>query len=183
MSEASAESTTDSTEAPPAEAPDTGTDAAKLQAEIDKWKTQSRKHEERAKANANAAKELEQLRQASMSEQEKAVDEARRAARAETLREVGTHLVTAEFRAQAAGRVTEERLSELLEDMDMTKYLTEDGQVDAERVARKVAALAPEPAENPEPTWPDLGQGNREPAMALNGDPLLASLKDAVGAQ
>jgi hypothetical protein len=34
-------------------------------------------HEDRAKANANAAKELEQVRQQSMTDQEKAVEAAR----------------------------------------------------------------------------------------------------------
>ena len=69
-------------EAEPQEPSDTP-DPAALTADLEKWKAQARKHEERAKANANAAKELEQVRQASMSDQEKAVEIARQQARAE----------------------------------------------------------------------------------------------------
>lgn len=159
--------------------PDTG-DAAKLAAEVEKWKALARKHEDRAKENSEKAKGFDDLKRSSMSEQEKAVEEARNAARAEAQREAAPRLVSAEFRAQAAGRFTAEQVAELIEDLDMAKYLTESGEVDSERVARKVAALAPQaPAE---PAFPDLGQGVRHGAdMALNGDPLLDSLKNKLG--
>lgn len=170
MSEPSAEHTTDPTDAPPTDAPDTGTDVAKLQAEVDKWKAQSRKHEDRAKANSGAAKELEELRLAQMGEQEKAVEDARRAARAEASQEFGKRLVAAEFRVQAAGKLTADQLTELLEDMDMSKYLTDAGEVDVERVTRKVTALAPA-AEPKEPVWPDLGQGPRDTQPPTPSDP------------
>ena len=159
MSETSTESTTETTEAA-IEVPDTGADAGKLQAEVDKWKSLSRKHEDRAKANDGAARELEDLRRSQMGEQEKAVDEARKAGRTEAVQELGARLVTAEFRAQAAGKFTDSQLSELLEDADMSKYLTDAGEVDVERVTRKVTALAP--SAGTDKTWPDLGQGSRD---------------------
>jgi hypothetical protein len=162
--------------------PDTGTvDHA---AEAEKWKNLARKHEERAKANQTAAKELESLRQSQMTEQERAVAEAKALSRTETLREIGSHLVTAEFRAQAAGRLTPEQVAELVEDLDMTKYLTETGEVDAERVAKKVDALAPKPTEPTAPTWPDLGQGARDTStLALNDDGLTRALAAKLGAR
>lgn len=51
-------------------------------AEVEKWKAQARKNEERAKANAAAAKELAELKAAQMTESEKLAAE-RDAARAE----------------------------------------------------------------------------------------------------
>jgi hypothetical protein len=179
MSESTAETTiaeAATTEAPATETPDHA-------AEAEKWKALARKHEERAKANQNAAKELETLRQSQMTEQERAVEEARALSRTETLREIGAHLVTAEFRAQAAGRLTAEQVAELVEDLDMTKYLTESGEVDAERVAKKVDALAPKPTQETAPTWPDLGQGARDTSnLALNDDGLTRALAAKVGA-
>jgi hypothetical protein len=64
-----------------------------LAAEVAKWKAIARKHEDRAKANAGAAKELENVRQASMSDIEKAVAMARDEARAQALLEAGEELV------------------------------------------------------------------------------------------
>jgi hypothetical protein len=178
MSETTAETTETTTEAPATETP---VDHA---AEAEKWKTLARKHEERAKANQNAAKELESLRQSQMTEQERAVAEAKALARTETLKEIGAHLVIAEFRAQSAGRLTPEQVAELVEDLDMTKYLTESGEVDAERVTKKVAALAPQPTEPTAPTWPDLGQGARDTStLALNDDGLTDALMRKVGAK
>jgi hypothetical protein len=177
MSESTAETTEATTETADTAAPDLAT-------EVEKWKTLARKHEDRAKTNQKAVSELEALRQSQMSDQEKALDEARKSARTETLREIGAHLVTAEFRAQAAGRLTAEQVAELVEDIDMTKYLTESGEVDAERVARKVEALAPKPDPNAAPTWPDLGQGARDTStLALNSDGLTEALMRKVGAK
>jgi hypothetical protein len=176
MSETAAETTDATTETAATEAPD-------LSAEVEKWKNLARKHEDRAKANQKAVSELETLRQSQMSDQEKALEQAKAAVRTETLREVGTHLVVAEFRAQAAGRLTAEQVGELVEDLDMSKYLTDTGQVDAERVAKKVDALAPKPTENAAPTWPDLGQGARDTQTpALNSDGLTRALMAKVGA-
>ena len=178
MSESTAEPTAEAT----TETADTA--APDLAAEVEKWKTLARKHEDRAKTNQKAVSELETLRQSQMSDQEKALEDARTTSRAETLREIGAHLVTAEFRAQAAGRLTAEQVAELVEDIDMTKYLTETGEVDAERVARKVEALAPKPDQNTAPTWPDLGQGARDTSnLALNGDGLTNALMAKVGAK
>jgi hypothetical protein len=161
------------------------------------WREKAQKHEKlwrdvkstdlaEAKRQLKALeRERDGLRQASMTEQEKAVATAVAEARTSTLREIGTHLVVAEFRAQAAGRLTPEQVAELTEDLDMTKYLTESGEVDAERVAKKVDALAPKPTtDESKPTWPDLGQGARDSStLALNDDGLTAALERAVGAR
>ncbi|MEU0912139.1 hypothetical protein [Streptomyces althioticus] len=67
--------------------------------ETDKWKGLSRTNEDRWKT---ASQERDQLKQSQMTDAEKAIEEAREQARREALTEVGTDLVDAELRAQAA---------------------------------------------------------------------------------
>jgi len=161
-------------DAPTGEAPATGTDLA---AELERWKTQARKQEERAKANASAAKELEELRRQHMTDTEKAIAEAATKARAQAIGEVSGQLVRAEVRAAAAGRIDAAALDVLLSALDTSGFVNEDGAVDAKRVAEFVAGITPAPQEPAPPGFPDLGQGARGGSVALNGDPLLASLK------
>lgn len=152
-------------------------------AEAEKFKALARKHEDRAKQNAGAAKELETLRQQSMTEQEKAVAQAAAEARSAAMVEFAAQLVDARFEAAAAGKLDHEQLAELLSNLDRGKFLAEDGTVDAERITAFVDRLAPKPAdtEPAETPFPDLGQGTRNSQMTLGSDPLLASLKKAVG--
>ncbi len=137
-------------------------------AEAEKWQALARKHEDRAKSNADKAKAYDDLKRSQMSEQEKAVETARNETRAEMLRETAPRLVSAEFRAVAAGRLSAEQITELLEDLDMTKYLTDTGEVDTERVAKKVDALAPK-ADG----FPDLGQGVRSTRRSADMNQLI----------
>lgn len=158
---------------PPDDTPDTA-------AELEKWKAQARKHEERAKANAQAAKELDTLRQSSMSDQEKAVATARAEARTETMREVGAKLAAASIRTAAAGRV--EVTAELLEGVNLSAFVDDDGEVDEAKVARWVDSIAPKPDENGRTVVPDLGQGARQNRNTpLGSDPLERDLKHALG--
>lgn len=172
-------------------APDTGTDATTttdttttagtdtappdLAAEVEKWKAQARKHEDRAKANAKAQQELEQLRQASMSDTEKAVEVARQQARAEVLAELGGQLVETEVRAAVTGRGVD--ADALLEGLDPTRFLGDDGKPDRAAIVAWVDRIAPKPANG---FVPDLGQGTR--GGPTNGeDPLLATVKRISG--
>ncbi|GLZ62869.1 hypothetical protein [Micromonospora sp. NBRC 107095] len=157
----------------------TATESVDWQAEAEKWKTQSRKQEERAKANSAAARELEQLRASQMSEAEKIAAEAEQRGRSAALAEVGQRLVRAEFAARSGGRIG----AEVLDDLNLAKFLTEDGDVDTTAIDKAVARLAPAPPE--EPTRkpgprPDLSQGSSS-TTALNGDPLLDDLKSKLG--
>lgn len=151
-----------------------------LSAEVEKWRALARKHEDRAKANANAAKELEQVRQASMSDLEKAVAIARQEARSEALREAGTRLVDAAVKVAAADRPVD--VDALLEGLDRNRFLTEDGEPDEKAIRQWVDRVVPKPdVANGDRRFPDLGQGSRVPPHALNGDPLLNDLKSALG--
>lgn len=195
--EAPAETVATTTTPPPADppipAPSTDTGAALL-AEVDRWKSQARKWEDRSKANAEAAKhleaaraELEQFRQSSMSEQEKllanAVKEAADAARAELLGTVGQRLVRAEFRATAAGAIPD--LDGVLDDLNLAKFVGQDGEPDSKAIAAAVKRLTPPPPAEPAATTapaprPDLTQGTRQ-NMPLNGDPILDRVKAKLG--
>lgn len=163
------------------ETTETETVAVDLAAEVERWKVQARKNEQRAKANADAAKELDKLRREGMSDQERAVDEARAQARAETLAEVGSARAADAIRLAANGRVVD--VEALIEGIDTTKFVGDDGQPDREAIAAWVDRIAPAPDENAPQAFPDLAQGARPgaAALALNGDPLLDSLKSKLG--
>lgn len=146
--------------------------------EAEKFKSLSRKHEERAKANATAAAELEKLRVSSMNDQERAVAEAKLAGRNEALAEAGGKVAAAEIRAAAAGRMESTQVEVLLQSLDLRAFLDDDGEVDRTKVSSFVDGIAPEPQEQ---GFPDLGQGSRVTNHALNGDPLLRDLKSHLG--
>lgn len=159
--------------------PETG-DTTDWKAEAEKWQALSRKNEERAKSNGDAAKELEKLRQASMSDQEKAVAVAVEAAKAETMRTVGARLVDAEVKAAAAGRTVD--VEALLEGLDRSRFLDDSGEPNTKAITAWVDRIAPV-TEPSKPGFPDLGQGQRgngNGALALN-DPLLKDLVAKVG--
>lgn len=157
-----------------------------LEAELEKWKTQSRKHEERAKANAVAATELEKVKRSAMTETEKAVAEAKDAGRAEARAEIGRELVAAKLEAVAAGRLDEDQLAAAVEHLDLASFLDADHKVDAKKVGEFIDRLAPKQEEGTQATRTrarDLGQGARggSSTMPLNGDPILASVKSKLG--
>lgn len=114
---------------PPSSATD---DPAVLRAEIEKWKSQSRRQEDRAKANANAARELEELKKSQQTDAERAVAEAEQRGRAAVLAEYGQRLAAAEIKAALAGIVPDPAL--VLEDLNLARYVTETGDVNTEAV-------------------------------------------------
>jgi hypothetical protein len=151
-----------------------------LAAEVAKWKAIARKHEDRAKANAGAAKELESVRQASMSDIEKAVAMARDEARAQALLEAGEELVDEVIRNASKDAGVDADV--LLEGLDRRRFLGEDNKPDRKAIGAWFGRLVPKPDPgSSDKRFPDLGQGSRIPPHALNGDPLLNDLKSALG--
>ncbi|MGW2539323.1 hypothetical protein ACWC5I_00225 [Kitasatospora sp. NPDC001574] len=112
----------------------------------EKWKALSRQNEQRWKA---ASKELEDLKAAAMSDQEKALADARAEGRKSALSEVGTSLVQAEIRAQAATV----GVSVSTEYLDLGRFLADDGRADAEKVKGYIESL---PKPSTEPKFPEL---------------------------
>jgi hypothetical protein len=160
--------------------PDTGDQGPDLASEVEKWKAQARKHEERAKANAKAAQELDEFRKQSMSETEKAIEEARTAGRQQALTEAGAKIAAAELRAAAAGRMTGEQVDTLVDGLNLARFVGDDGEVNRDAVVQFVDGIAPQRTEPA--SLVDLGQGARNPQnMPLNGDPVERALKDALG--
>ncbi|MGI8711091.1 MAG: hypothetical protein ACR2LA_08885 [Acidimicrobiales bacterium] len=136
--------------------PDTSQETATVdwQAEAEKYKGLSRKHEDRAKANADAARRLADLEKQSMSDIEKAVANAREEASTEARRSYGTRLVDAEVKAATAGRTVD--VEALLDGLDRGRFLGDDGEPDTAAIGAWVDRIAPL---RPGPL--DLGQGVR----------------------
>jgi len=167
-------------------AADTGNGAEETdwRSEAEKYRALMRKEEAKAKANATAAKELDKLKREAMTEQERAVAEAVAAAQAETAadvtRRLGGRLVVAEIRGAVAGRLPADAVDALTERLDLSTFLTDDGEVNADAVREFAGQIAPD-VHGPQ-TFPDLGQGAR-PANgnAFANDPLLRDLKGKLG--
>ncbi|MFE5658367.1 hypothetical protein ACFQ9H_19520 [Streptomyces sp. NPDC056517] len=121
---------------------DTGDDdKADHKAEAAKYKALSRKHEERAKANAAAVKELARLKREGMSDVEKKVDEAVAAARAEERTRAGERVARSAFLAAAKGRL--DNAKDVLDDINLRRYVDDDGEVDQDAIDKLVDKLAP----------------------------------------
>jgi hypothetical protein len=166
----------ETTETPEVGGTDTGPD---WKAEAEKWQALARKHEDRAKSNATAAKELERYQQQSMTEQERAVAEARAEARSEALREAGKDRVDDAVRLAAKGRHDDP--DALLVGLDRAAFLDEDGRPDTQAITAWMDRVAPEREPAPEAPTFDFGQGTRAAPLALNGDPLERALRDKLG--
>ena len=137
-----------------------------------------RARREAEKAHKEASAELENLRKQFMTDQERAVVEAKEAGRTEALTAMGGKLVEAEFRVAAAGRVPTETLNRILGAIDVKPFVDQDGQPNSKAIIEFIEGIAPAERE-PDPL--DLGQGSRGQPHALNSDPLLRDLKNHLG--
>lgn len=103
--------------------------------------------------------ERDQLRTATLSDAERAIEAARAEEREKVTREVATsyqtRLVQSEVKAALAGRMPAEKVEGLVQFLDPTKFLTENGEVDPQRVQQYAESNAPGKS------WPDLGGGSR----------------------
>ncbi|MFE7113931.1 hypothetical protein ACFU99_00680 [Streptomyces sp. NPDC057654] len=150
---------------PQGESPEMPAVDVDLSAEVDKWRSLSRENEKRWKA---ASKELDQARQAQMTEQEKAIEEAKEQARQAAYSEVGTTLVEAEIRAEAASQ----GVTAVTDYLDLSRFLGEDGRPDRDRVAKYISSLSPEPAAEPEfPQLRGTGHYNSSRNVISSMDP------------
>jgi hypothetical protein len=133
----------------------------------------SRKWEDRAKAREDydqVKAELDRIKAASMTDAERARTEAYDNGKAEATAAARNELVAARFEAEAlrAGR-DDKAAVELLEDLDLSRFMTPDGKPDVERIRKRVEALAPANATTQQGAalWPSTGQGSpTAPVMA-----------------
>jgi hypothetical protein len=143
---------------------------------------------EAEKAHKALKAELDEIRSSAMTEQEKAVAQAKAEGRSEGLAAAATKVVAAEFKAAAAGRLDTDALAILLDGLNLVAFMDEDGNVDTDKVQSFVDGIAPAPASVEDDLHAqfktlDLGQGSRNPNpnAALNSDELLRAVMDKVG--
>ena len=130
------------------------TENVDLQAEVEKWKALSRKNEQRAKANDEAAKQLEELRKSQLTDQERLIESAKEETRKALRFEFAEKIVDAELKSNLNGRVLE---GGALLDFNKSSFITEDGDVDSEAIQAWVDAHSTK-TDLPKP---DVGQGAR----------------------
>lgn len=104
--------------------------------------------------------ELDKLRDKDRTDGERAVEEAKVTTRAEVRKEFGTKLAAAEFRA-ALGHVDDERRDQIIEGLSLERYLTDDGEVDTDKVKAYASTIAPAD-KGPGKRDPDYGAGRRK---------------------
>jgi hypothetical protein len=140
---------TEGAPAPEAEQPKTYDEAyvAKLREEAAKYRTKLR--------------EEEQARKASMTDTERAIADAREQAASEVRTQYGTRLAQTEFRAAAAARNPSYDAAAILEDLNLAKFIGEDGEPDSKAIAKAVQRLIPEGG-TPQP--PSFDGGTRQAA-------------------
>lgn len=150
-----------------------------LSADRDKWKTLSREHENKGK---KTEKDFEDFKGRHQSDAEKAIDDAKKAGRAEALSETGSRLVDAEVRVAAAGRNVD--VDALLEGLDRSRFIDDAGEPKKADITAWIDKVAPKPeggsADPSKPRVPDLGQGARGGGQALHDNPLFKALTDKV---
>jgi hypothetical protein len=176
---------------PDATEPDTQVDPAELakraekaEAELERWKADARKHEDRAKQNADAAKRLRDLERSSMDETQKAVATAKDEAEAAAAKRWGQQLVNAEVKA-AAAHLTPDQQAAIAEAIDPSRFLTADGEVDTAAIETWVGRAYPAPVDDGEqrpPGFPDVAQGARGgPVVPQPGSGLVELINNALG--
>lgn len=128
---------------------------------IRKQLAHAREWEKRAKANHEAAKELEALRAERMTDNEKAIAEAEKRGREAAAATFTGQLAEAKLRAAAAGKIAD--VDAFIELVDLGKFVKSDG-VDEEAIAAAVERFTKVAPAQPQPKFGkvEMGpQGNR----------------------
>lgn len=133
-----------------------------------------------AERNAKALqKRLDELETANLSEVDRAIKEAKDAARAEALAEVGVERVKDKVEAAAGGKLADPDLAPALLG-DLKRFVGDDGSIDKKAISTAIDELVTEkpylaPAGAARPT-PLPGGGSRPPAA---GHPINEALRSA----
>lgn len=130
-------------------------DGKDWKAEAEKWKVQARKHETRAKENAGAAKERDQLRRDGLPEQERKIEEAVGKALAEERAANGGKLARQAFLAAAKGLIP--NAGDVADDVNLSRYVNDDGEVDEDGLTELVKRLAPKASDTDDDEDGDAG--------------------------
>lgn len=138
----------------PAPDPEPVPDPAAQPDETD-WKAEAQKWERRSKANKAKADQLDELTESSKTAEQRATDASQRAER------LAEQYVRAKLEAALTGVVPDP--AAVVDDLNHARYVTADGEVDAEKVAAlraRYEALAPAGTRAPRPN-PAAGSGGQ----------------------
>jgi hypothetical protein len=116
------------------------------------------------------AEQFDLLARESQTDRERELEEARLEAFNEAMSKAVPIAVKAEFKSAAKGVLSDEALQSLLEDLDLTRYATDDGDPDEEKIARKIAALAPAKGSRESRARTGFGQGSRQESQLRKGE-------------
>lgn len=144
-----------------------------LMAERDARKAADKRAKDADKRAADLERELGRLKQDSMSESEKAIENARLEARTSTVKELGERLARTEFKAAAAAKGVD--VSDISPYIDMRQFIGDDGEPDVAQIEVAVAAFSPKQSNKPSPV--SFDGGPRTPATVVDTTPagLLAA--------
>jgi hypothetical protein len=96
-----------------------------------------------AKENKRLLRELDAERKKGLTAEEKVLEEAREAGRSEVRQATGLRLARTEFDAAAGRRNPEAKVADILEFVDLAKFVGDDGEPDVKRIGEAVAKLVP----------------------------------------
>lgn len=126
------------------------------------WRHQARKHEKRSKERSDydeVKAELDQLKQAQMTESERAIEDARKEGEQTAAQKYTAKIAKATLHgALATLGFQADEIEDKLSYVDLTKFVTDNGEVDSDTVQRYLDDIAPKQDDG---SWPDIGQGNR----------------------
>lgn len=125
------------------------------------WKYHSRHWQARAEGRKDydqIKNERDQLKAQTQTAEEKAIEDARAEGRAEALKEYAPRVARGTLISALATRgMKREEIDAQLEFVDLSKFVTADGETDADKVEAYVQGVAPSTGQ----TWPDMGAGRR----------------------
>ena len=116
------------------------------------------------------AEQFDLLARESQTDREREIDEARLEAYHEAMSKAVPLAVKAEFKSAATGVLSSEQLQSLLEDLDLTRYATDDGEPDEEKISRKISAFAPAKGTAGNRGTTGFGQGTRRDSALRKGE-------------
>lgn len=143
------------------------------------WKAMARKHEKAAKA---AQAELTKLQSASLSDQERAVAQARAEGRADALKTANERLLRAEVRALAAGVLADP--DDAVHLLDLSRYEADEaGNFDRKAMRRDLEDLVKsKPYLSPGPgSGAGEGGARGQQTQTASEDPLVQALNRTLG--
>lgn len=123
-------------------------------------------------------KQFQTQAQASMTDTERAIAEAREQAAAEVRSQYGQRLAQTEFKAAAAAANPEYDAAKALKYVNLASFVGEDGEPDAKAIAAAVADLIPASSNTP-PAPPSFDGGTRQTAQS--GPSMTQLIRQAAG--